>query len=44
MAADIPYFTLNNGVKMPSVGMGCWMGAPGGEDRVYAMCKGALEV
>lgn len=32
MAAPVPYFTLNNGQKIPSVGLGCWLGQPGGVD------------
>ncbi|TFY81113.1 hypothetical protein EWM64_g2899 [Hericium alpestre] len=40
--ADIPYFTLNNGTKVPSVGMGCWMGEPGGGEAVKDMCVKAL--
>ncbi|KAI0941805.1 hypothetical protein AcW1_003597 [Taiwanofungus camphoratus] len=43
MAAPIPYFTFNNGVKVPSVGMGCWMGSPGGGEAVELMCKSALK-
>ncbi|CAK5281644.1 unnamed protein product [Mycena citricolor] len=42
MAAQIPSYTLNNGTQIPSVGMGCWMGAPGGEQAVYDMCINAL--
>ncbi|KAH9942241.1 Aldo/keto reductase [Epithele typhae] len=44
MAADIPSFTLNTGYKMPSVGMGCWLGPAGHEETVEQMCKTALEV
>ncbi|KAI0687942.1 Aldo/keto reductase [Cerioporus squamosus] len=44
MAADIPSFTLNTGHKMPSVGMGCWLGPSGGGDVVEQMCKTALEL
>lgn len=63
MAANVPIFKLNNGVLMPSVGMGkysssrlshtytrrltnltgCWMGGPGGGQRVYDMCTAALK-
>ncbi|KAF9075631.1 Aldo/keto reductase [Rhodocollybia butyracea] len=43
MAANIPSFMLNNGIKIPSVGMGCWMGTPGGGERVYHMCLNALK-
>lgn len=42
--AEIPSFTLNDGSKIPSIGMGCWMGGPGGGQRVYDMCSAALEV
>ncbi|KAF9501546.1 aldo/keto reductase [Pleurotus eryngii] len=41
--ADIPHFTLNDGNKIPSVGIGCWMGIPGGAERVYNMCLKALK-
>ncbi|KAH8664661.1 aldo/keto reductase [Xylariales sp. PMI_506] len=36
-------FKLNNGVQMPAVGLGCWLGAPGGGQRVYDMCSTALK-
>ncbi|CEH18460.1 Aldo/keto reductase family proteins [Ceraceosorus bombacis] len=32
-AAPVPYFTLNNGVKMPAVLMGCWQGDFEGEGK-----------
>ncbi|KAK7691655.1 hypothetical protein QCA50_005054 [Cerrena zonata] len=41
---NVPNFTLNNGKKMPGVGMGCWMGEPGGGEAVEIMCKNALKV
>ncbi|KAF8178540.1 Aldo/keto reductase [Mycena galopus ATCC 62051] len=41
--ADISYFTLNDGTKIPSIGMGCWMGGFGGGERVYNMCSAALK-
>ncbi|KAH9927395.1 Aldo/keto reductase [Amylocystis lapponica] len=44
MATPIPYFTFNNGVKIPSVGMGCWMGSPGGGEAVEKMVKDSLKV
>ncbi|KIK70051.1 hypothetical protein GYMLUDRAFT_34493 [Collybiopsis luxurians FD-317 M1] len=44
MAADIPQFSLNDGTKIPSVGLGCWMGIPGGAERVYEMCRKAIAV
>ncbi|OSD05358.1 Aldo/keto reductase [Trametes coccinea BRFM310] len=43
MAADIPYFPMNNGAKMPAVGMGCWLGLNGGMDAAEEMCKNALK-
>jgi len=49
MAANVPVFTLANGVakgsvvKMPSIGIGCWMGIPGGAERVEVMVKLALK-
>ncbi|KAF8070431.1 aldo/keto reductase [Lyophyllum atratum] len=43
MSAQVQNFTLNNGLKVPAVGLGCWMGQVGGGDRVYDMCKTALE-
>ncbi|KAJ3489523.1 hypothetical protein NLI96_g2062 [Meripilus lineatus] len=43
-AANIPYFTFNNGIKVPSVGMGCWMGQPGGGEEAEEMCANALKM
>ncbi|KAI0759959.1 Aldo/keto reductase [Trametes elegans] len=43
MAANVPSFTLNTGYKVPSVGIGCWMGSPGGGETVEQMCKTALQ-
>ncbi|POS77658.1 aldo/keto reductase [Diaporthe helianthi] len=43
MAANVPQFKLNNGVLMPSVGLGCWMGSPGGGEKVYKMVTAALK-
>ncbi|KAI0319706.1 Aldo/keto reductase [Amylostereum chailletii] len=40
----IPTYTLNNGVTMPSVGLGCWMGSPGGGERTHAMVLKALKL
>ncbi|KLO11939.1 Aldo/keto reductase, partial [Schizopora paradoxa] len=37
-------FKLNNGVEMPAVGVGCWMGAVGEGDHVTQMVKTALEL
>ncbi|KAJ7026727.1 Aldo/keto reductase [Mycena alexandri] len=41
--ANVPFFTLNDGTKIPCLGMGCWMGGPGGGERVYEMCAEALK-
>ncbi|KAF9039521.1 Aldo/keto reductase [Hymenopellis radicata] len=42
--ARVPSFILNDGSKIPSVGMGCVMsGSPGGGERVYDMCTKALK-
>ncbi|KAJ4483598.1 aldo/keto reductase [Lentinula aciculospora] len=43
MTANIPFYTLNNGTRMPSVGLGCWMGIPGEDERVYHMCLNAIK-
>ncbi|ROW01324.1 hypothetical protein VMCG_05969 [Cytospora schulzeri] len=43
MAADVPHFKLKSGLSMPSVGIGCWMGGPGGGEKVYHMITNALK-
>ncbi|KAJ4487194.1 NADP-dependent oxidoreductase domain-containing protein [Lentinula edodes] len=43
MTANTPSLTLNNGTRMPSVGLGCWMGVPGEDERVYHMCLNAIK-
>ncbi|KAI0789019.1 Aldo/keto reductase [Irpex lacteus] len=45
MAAPVPTFTFNNGVKIPSVGIGCWMGYDGGADIIETMpvCQNAIK-
>ncbi|KAJ7072596.1 NADP-dependent oxidoreductase domain-containing protein [Mycena amicta] len=43
MSADIPHLTLNDGKKMPAVGLGCWMGGVGGGSRAYDMCLSAFK-
>ncbi|KAL0568623.1 hypothetical protein V5O48_013359 [Marasmius crinis-equi] len=43
MPSDIPQFALNNGTKIPAVGLGCWMGSPGGGARVYEMVQKAIK-
>jgi len=35
-------FQLNNGHKMPGVGLGCWMGTPGGGEKAEQMVTTAL--
>ncbi|CCM04387.1 uncharacterized protein FIBRA_06562 [Fibroporia radiculosa] len=42
MAAPVPQFAFNNGIKVPAIGMGCWMGGAGHGDRAEVMCKNAL--
>ncbi|KAI0696587.1 Aldo/keto reductase [Cytidiella melzeri] len=42
-AEPVPQFTLNNGVKIPGIGMGCWLGADGGLDQVEEMCRNAIK-
>ncbi|KAF9453991.1 aldo/keto reductase [Macrolepiota fuliginosa MF-IS2] len=43
MSASAPHFEFNNGTKIPAIGLGCWMGAVGGGQRVYDMCEKALK-
>ncbi|KAI0782993.1 Aldo/keto reductase [Abortiporus biennis] len=43
MATPVPYFSLNNGLKIPAIGMGCWMGDVGGGPAVEEMCANALK-
>ncbi|KAK7057506.1 Aldo-keto reductase [Favolaschia claudopus] len=43
-ATEIPSFALNNGSKIPSVGMGCYMGGGDFTDKqVYDMCQKAIK-
>ncbi|EKM48171.1 uncharacterized protein PHACADRAFT_214925 [Phanerochaete carnosa HHB-10118-sp] len=44
MAANVPQFTLNNGIEMPGVGKGCWLGIEGDRTTTRAMCLNALKV
>ncbi|ESK94052.1 aado keto reductase [Moniliophthora roreri MCA 2997] len=37
-------FKLNNGVRMPAVGIGCWMGQAGNSEQVVDMVKMALRI
>lgn len=39
-----PSFTLNNGEKMPAVGLGCWMGSPGQGERCEEMVRKGLKL
>ncbi|KAG7093282.1 hypothetical protein E1B28_006964 [Marasmius oreades] len=43
MSLEIPQFVLNNRIKIPSVGLGCWMGSPGCGERAYAMVQKAIK-
>ncbi|KAI0662455.1 Aldo/keto reductase [Cubamyces menziesii] len=38
------HFKLNNGMSMPAIGVGCWMGTPGEGEHVTAMVARALEL
>ncbi|EJD49751.1 Aldo/keto reductase [Auricularia subglabra TFB-10046 SS5] len=42
--SNIPRFTLNTGAKIPSIGVGVWMGAVGKEAQAESMCAKALKV
>ncbi|PVF95249.1 putative GCY1-galactose-induced protein of aldo/keto reductase family [Serendipita vermifera] len=42
-ALEIPTLTLNNGVKIPGIGMGLWMGSPGGHDEAIRTTNLALK-
>ncbi|KAK1230492.1 hypothetical protein PQX77_006420 [Marasmius sp. AFHP31] len=44
MPTNVPQFTLNNGTRIPAVGLGCWMGTPGGGQRVYDMVAKAIKI
>ncbi|KAI0339203.1 Aldo/keto reductase [Trametopsis cervina] len=39
----VPTFTLNDGNKVPAVGMGCWFGLEGTLEQVYEACLTALK-
>ncbi|VDC01506.1 unnamed protein product [Peniophora sp. CBMAI 1063] len=40
-----PTAALNTGAKIPLVGLGSWMGAPGpGGERAYEMCRKAIDI
>ncbi|KAF4598125.1 hypothetical protein EYR38_006521 [Pleurotus pulmonarius] len=43
MNTQVPSFQLNDGTKIPAVGMGCWLGQVGGGQRVFDMCTKALK-
>ncbi|QRW12639.1 aldo/keto reductase family protein [Ceratobasidium sp. AG-Ba] len=38
------HFTFNNGLKIPAVGLGCWMGQPGQAEDCYQMCIKGLKM
>jgi len=42
--SSVPTFTLNNGVKIPAVGLGCWMGDSKSGEQTEEMVKLALKV
>ncbi|KAI0652661.1 Aldo/keto reductase [Trametes meyenii] len=42
--ADIPRFRLHNGLSIPAVGVGCWMGTAEENERVTEMVKEALDL
>jgi len=42
--ASQPLFTLNNGVQLPAVGLGCWMGPGGGGKTTEEMVTMALKL
>ncbi|TCD61638.1 hypothetical protein EIP91_008144 [Steccherinum ochraceum] len=44
MATSVPTFSLNNGTTIPAIGVGCWMGSPGGADDVREMVEYALKI
>ncbi|KAJ3520468.1 hypothetical protein NM688_g9158 [Phlebia brevispora] len=43
VSGGVTYFTLNNGCKMPAVGIGCWMGRDGNGTEAGEMCRNALK-
>ncbi|KAB5593451.1 hypothetical protein CTheo_3085 [Ceratobasidium theobromae] len=38
------FFTFNNGEKIPSIGLGCWMGKPGESEDTYEMVRKGLKL
>ncbi|KAG8930790.1 hypothetical protein FRC02_003662 [Tulasnella sp. 418] len=42
--ASTKVFTLNDGHNVPAVGLGCWMGYPGGGEDAEQMVKQALKL
>lgn len=44
MSSTIPVFDLSNGLTIPGIGVGCWLGQPGGDDAVREMVEYALKV
>ncbi|CAE6364237.1 unnamed protein product [Rhizoctonia solani] len=41
---SVPSAKLNNGLEVPVVGLGCWMGVPGRKEETYEMVTRALEI
>ncbi|KAI0710093.1 Aldo/keto reductase [Earliella scabrosa] len=41
-SSSVSRFQLNNGVSIPAIGVGCWMGAAGEGEHVTSMVKNAL--
>ncbi|KAG8967452.1 hypothetical protein FRC05_002047 [Tulasnella sp. 425] len=44
LLSSLPIITLNDGSKMPAVGLGCWMGSYGEGERCEQMVRTALKV
>ncbi|KAF7792259.1 hypothetical protein EIP86_003295 [Pleurotus ostreatoroseus] len=42
-SSSVPFFTLNNGQKMPAIGMGCWMGWEQDASTAERVCSDALK-
>lgn len=42
-SSSVPIFKLNNGLEMPAIGLGCWMGGFDAMDTVEEMVKNAVK-
>ncbi|QRV98081.1 aldo/keto reductase family protein [Ceratobasidium sp. AG-Ba] len=40
----VPLLKLNTGAEVPAIGLGCWLGHPGGGEETYEMVKIALKL